>query len=73
MYETLTAGTGRGTYLCNVRVFNTSSFIQVFPFHPLSGQAAAGDGGATTKRLELGVSDLAIIVNLVKLEHYTSV
>ena len=54
----------RETHLSNVTVLNASSFVQVFAFNPLSSQAAASYGGATTERLELGISDFTLIINL---------
>ena len=60
-------------YLSYVTVLDTRGLVKVLPLDPLRGETAAGDGRPAPKRLELGVSDLAIIVNLVKFEHYTSV
>ena len=67
----------RETHLSNVTVFNARSFVQVFAFNPLSSQAAASYGGATTERLELGISDFTLLINLaifiVKTSHQFSV
>ena len=54
----------RETHLSNVTVLNARSFVQVFSFNPLGGQAAAGYGGTATERLELGISDFTLIINL---------
>merc|ERR1719510_402214 len=54
----------KGEFLSNVTVLNASRLIQVFPFDPLGGETAACYGRATAERLELGISDLTVLVNL---------
>ena len=51
-------------YFCNFTILDPSSFFQLFALDPLTSKTAAGNSRATAKGLELGINDLAIVINL---------
>ena len=52
------------SYLGDVAVLDGGGLVQGLPLDPLCGQAAAGDGWPAPECLELGVHNLAVIINL---------
>ena len=52
------------TDLGDVAVLDAGGLVQMFPLDPLGGEAAAGDGRPAAEGLELGVHNLAVVVDL---------
>ena len=50
--------------LGDVAVLDLGRGVDALALDPLGGQGGRGDGGAAPERLELGVHDLAVVVNL---------
>ena len=47
----------------DVTVLNFGGLVHLFALDPLRGQRGGGDGRAAAKGLELGIDDLAIIID----------
>ena len=56
----------------DVCVFDGGGLIDRFALDPFGSQRRAGDGRSTSKSLELGISDVAIVVHLDLKSHHIS-